>query len=510
MDLNAVAQSLYNVMKQLNNVATSVVGLDCLWMRCVPYENSEDVIIQEYTLLNVDCPKAIKVTTTNSGYNPGNFQIDMFGLNYEAPLEINIDIDTWQSVYGNDLMPQKDDIVYIKMLNKLYEVQSATIIYGIAEKPTGYKCQLVKYNPKQSRKESEDLQETIKDMTVSQQDLFGEHISNEVADIVDPVEFGLHNTTIKDPFKSFDIDAIKEGDIIINSNIIANSYYSFINSSVDVVYNANAEYDNSMFWIYSCVFRLNENEQGAFDNVEIELYNKNQDSWLFVLRTYATLEVGQNISLKRGKSMSINAKVASHIKDYYLIEISVADCLRNNKKLKDWYTKKGWRISEVNPTFNLLTGKNDKDKVILSFDVNNNQCLVSLNSYNYTLQIPNKIVDVTKWCYLNICFGGSQMIFNIKSSKSILENNIVWNDDYYKQAINISSINDLNVNEFSIDNANKNIDLCNIRLYETETPISEKQLELDSNSQNVRNASKTIIVDMPNIHNKMNYISITK
>lgn len=508
MDLNAVAQSLYNVMLQLNSTATSVVGLDCLWMRAVPYENSEDVIIQEYTLLNVDCPKSIRVTTTNSGYNPGNFQVDLFGLNYEANFEINIDLNTWQSVYGTDLMPQKDDIVFVKMLNKLYEVATATIIYGIAEKPTGYKCQLIKYNPKQSRRESEDLQDTINDMTVSQQDLFGETISNEVADIVDPIDFGFNNTTIKDEFKSFDIDSIKEEDIIINSNLVSNSYYQFNNSSMNVVYNAQAVFDGSEYWIFSSIFRLNENEQNAFANVEIELYNKNKDSWLFVLRTYSQLEIGQNICLKRGKSMQINAKVSSKVKNYYLIEISVGDCLRNNKKLKDWYTKKGWKISDVNPTFNLLTCKNSKDDIISSFDVEDGMCRITINNHVYTIQIPSKNVDLTKWCYINICFNSSSLIFNIKSSKNILENNIVWGD-FYTKTINISNT-EMDVAEFSVVNPNANIDLCNIRLYETESSITAKQLELDSNSQNVRNASKIIITDMPNIHNKMNYISISK
>lgn len=510
MDLNAVAQSLYDVMKKLNSTATTVVGLDCLWMRSVPYENSEDVIIQEYTLLNVECPKAIKVTTTNTGYNPGNFQVDMFGLNYEAPLEINIDIDSWQAVFGNNIMPQKDDIVYVKMLNKLFEVKTSTIIYGIAEKPTGYKCQLAKYSPTQSRKESQDLQDTIKDMTVSQQDLFGEHISNEIADIVDPNEFGLNTTTSKDMFKTFDIDSIHEEDIIINSNIIANSYYQFVNSNSNVEYNASASFEQGTYWIFSSVFRLNEKESNIFDNIELELYNKNSDSWLFVLRTYSTLEVGQSVSIKRGKGLQVNAKIASKIKDYYLAEISVADCLRCNKKLKEWYTKKGWQISNLNPSFNLITGKDSSEKTILSYDISDNQCKILIGKRTYTIQIPNKEVDLTKWCYVNICLGSNSLIFNIKSSKQILENNVVWADDYYTKSIEDVYVKELDVNGFSINDSKKNIDICNIRLFETKKPITEKQLEMDSNVQKIRNASKTIITDMPNIHNKMNYIGITK
>ena len=97
----------------------------------------------------------IKVLTSNADYNPGNFTVDLFGVNYEAPLEINIPISNWNEVFGANTMPQEGDVIYIKIMHKLFEVRSSQIIYQIASMPVYFKCQLAKYNQKASRKETE-------------------------------------------------------------------------------------------------------------------------------------------------------------------------------------------------------------------------------------------------------------------------------------------------------------------------------------------------------------------
>lgn len=52
-----------------------------------------------------ECPRAIKVVTSNSDYGLGNFSIDLFGMHRDVPLEVSIDINTWKSVYGENTMP---------------------------------------------------------------------------------------------------------------------------------------------------------------------------------------------------------------------------------------------------------------------------------------------------------------------------------------------------------------------------------------------------------------------
>ena len=55
--------------------------------------------------MGLECPQALKVLTANSDYNPGNFTVDLFGINYDAPLEVQVTITDWEKVFGNNTMP---------------------------------------------------------------------------------------------------------------------------------------------------------------------------------------------------------------------------------------------------------------------------------------------------------------------------------------------------------------------------------------------------------------------
>lgn len=107
LNIQEMAQNAYQIITTLQQSATEMVGLDALWCRTTPVLNSEDIILAEYTLtqIGLECPKMIKVLTTNTDYNPGNFNIDMFGISYDAPLELHITIETWETVFGKDSMP---------------------------------------------------------------------------------------------------------------------------------------------------------------------------------------------------------------------------------------------------------------------------------------------------------------------------------------------------------------------------------------------------------------------
>lgn len=61
--------------------------------------------MQEYTLSNVECPRELKVITEKTDYNVGSYNVDLWGISFEAPLEICINIPTWESIYGTGTAP---------------------------------------------------------------------------------------------------------------------------------------------------------------------------------------------------------------------------------------------------------------------------------------------------------------------------------------------------------------------------------------------------------------------
>lgn len=105
LDLNKMAASIYNTVLKMQESATQMVGIDALWCRAIPHQESADVVIQEYTLSNVECPRAIKVISDKTDYQAGTYNVDLWGVSFEAPFEISVNITTWESVYGKGSAP---------------------------------------------------------------------------------------------------------------------------------------------------------------------------------------------------------------------------------------------------------------------------------------------------------------------------------------------------------------------------------------------------------------------
>ena len=147
IDINEIIKSAYSTVLETQQAATETVGIKCIWARATPVINSEDVILQEYTLTEVglECPQTIRAIVSNTDYNPGEYTIDLFNLQFVQPLEINVTIQEWNNVFGNNTMPQKGDVLYIDIYHKLFEVQSSELLYTIAALPTYYKVILSKY-----------------------------------------------------------------------------------------------------------------------------------------------------------------------------------------------------------------------------------------------------------------------------------------------------------------------------------------------------------------------------
>ena len=71
IDINEIIKSAYSTVLETQQAATETVGIKCIWARATPVINSEDVILQEYTLTEVglECPQTIRAIVSNTDYN---------------------------------------------------------------------------------------------------------------------------------------------------------------------------------------------------------------------------------------------------------------------------------------------------------------------------------------------------------------------------------------------------------------------------------------------------------
>ena len=511
IDINEIIKSAYETVKEIQQSATETVGTDCLWARATPVINSEDVVLQEYTLTQVglECPKIVKVIVSNPDYNPGEYTIDLYGLNYVQPLEINITIQEWQNMFGNNTMPQKGDIVYVQIYHKLFEVQSSELIYTIAALPTYYKVILSKYSPTASRKETQEFRDSVEELTTSQEELFGDTISEEVADVDAPVETSYNNTTYVDPQKDYDIDSIVSNQIFgSNGNLISNAYYDFSIANKNITYNDELLYEISSsrnHLIYSCWCFLNSYIKDS-KVIKLVYYSKDSDNWYFRVSTSIKLELGDNVTITRGTLIKVNAVVVEldECVESFGIAIKNSDMAKANKKLTKWYENSQFlKIYKTN-IYKLIRGYDENSKITFDILIRQNELQIQIG--NKSKHIPiNFEFDI--WSYIMLDISPENTRILISTPKEV-DNRIIG--DVVKTDTTIAwNISDFSVHEFSIEDMGCNIQMCNIRLYENEYEIGDNY-KLDMYSPVTRNESKLILVDTPNDPNKTPFITPVK
>lgn len=513
LDINEIIKSAYNTIMEIQQAATETVGTACLYARATPVINSEDVVLQEYTLTNVglECPKVLQVLISNTDYNPGEYTIDVFGLNYVQPLEINITLENWAAVFGQNTMPQKGDILYVEIYNKLFEVMSSELIYTIAAMPTYYKCVLSKYSPSASRKETEEFRQSVEDLTVSQQDLFGGLISEEVADNNATVETSYNNTTYVDPNKDFDFDSIISDQIFgSEGNLISNAYYDFSTTETNVTYHSDLIYETSAernHLIFSCWLRSKDIDIVYGKVRKMVFYTKDTNYWYFRLVTTLKLEEGDNVTIIRGTLLKVNGTIVQleGCLDELGIAIRKSDMVKANKKLTKWYeTPSVLKIYKTTPAVNIIRGYDTDNKII--FDVKHKTNELTILIDGKTKVIPCKM-DLKGWNYLMLDISPTNIRLVVEQPKQNELNKIV---DYNQVDSNTAlTISDFTINEFRIENAGRNVQMCNIRLYENEYEMGDTY-KLDMYSPVTRNSCKLILVDSPNVPNKEVFVTPVK
>lgn len=528
IDLNKMAQSVYNTVMDLQKSAVDMVGIDAIWCRSLPHTNSEDVVIQEYTLSNVECPKNIRVIFDKTDYQAGSYNVDLWGVSFEAPLEISIHIQTWESIYGKNTAPQKGDIIYIPMLHRLMEVSSSTIVYTMNTLPSSYKCSLRKYQRSASRKENQEVHISIDELTNAQDLLFGEEISNEVADAVIERETSYKNTSYVDPIKDCDLNAVITEQIYgTNGNLIANGYYSFNTASKQLSYgNIDCEYNGDKHWIFSSWVRLNHNKDlynkpsSTILNIRIiKVLSRTKDSFVFHINIEQKheLEVGDQVELYRGSLLNFSGIIGKdEVLNIYTLSIPAVEVYEGNKKANKWWETitQGWKIkkefnnlekSNVNKV-TFISGYNGIDKII-DFSYSNNIISILFNNYNKNIKLPISISD-NEWHYILIDISETnvQIIINTVrkeiTAESKYKDECIFNKEYKIS----NKIKPFNLNSFNINNQDLDIDIANIRLYESDEKMGVKY-KVDMYSSLTQNASKLILIDNPISSNKQNFIS---
>jgi len=215
----------YSVERQMSYLINKSSVIDCHYFRTEPDMDTVDVFLSEYSLYNTVDNKCIRIIRENNDFPDERPIYSEWGYEWEET-EIFIDMVYFMEIFGGNYEPRNKDYIYIKKFRRMYSVKSHYIKNGINGLPLYHVLNLVKYDDEVAIDKSDDIINSIGEISNSRHDLFNDLLLSEMEDISNPIQ----NTPIssdKDHIRNYinqEIN-IELCEVTNNSNIIMNSYY---------------------------------------------------------------------------------------------------------------------------------------------------------------------------------------------------------------------------------------------------------------------------------------------
>jgi hypothetical protein len=111
------------------------------------------------------------------------------GLDFEMPFEVHIVKAYFEEIFGIGTAPQKRDIVYFPLANRIYEVESSYLWKDIMQREVYWKVSLKKYAPKSNRYEPQDLREQLDSISWDAEERFGEEVREDEIKVTKPQQY---------------------------------------------------------------------------------------------------------------------------------------------------------------------------------------------------------------------------------------------------------------------------------------------------------------------------------
>jgi len=499
-DINIMLKAAQNYNK-LNESVNRMIGSEVRWFRSIPQQRSRDVIFQEYTLSNVDdTPLCIKVMLTDGNFPDSKYNYDLMGLEYEIPLEIQIDKRYWESIAGHGTAPQKKDIVYFAIPNKLYQVESSFLSRGFMEQETAWKLNLRKYSPESSRREGEALQQTINQYTTSTDEIFGDMQNQDINKIVNDRQNSPFNSTERDKYK-----ILNTGLNIITSQLdiygirVAESYYDMKSSTEDIAitYSISDSINKDEDRCLSVWMRPNANINKEYSVNYILPILIPVEANFEIVSTGVKFNIGDVVSIYRQGAINLYATCLDD--NLFYIEPTILRYLESIRI--DWYNLKNFKIKLETP-INLLHGINVVGTTGISLDVYSNQFIKFVfSNQHYVAILPEKLQN-GDWHGFILNVGNSWGQFNLYIWKQQDIDSITKLYNLYYETLRVSS-GEISISNYHIFKSNS--DITNIRWYNA-TLEEEKQVN-ELLSYFIKDGDKSIINDLADPRYKSPYIA---
>lgn len=165
-----------SLQQYLTETVSCMFGVQIYYFKLTPETKSKDITFKEYTLMNVDSVKQIKMIVTDGVMPSSKPEFSDFGLDWQTDWETEITKNTFATAFGVTAQPQEGDLIYVPMMkrmwmvNEAYEEKNQSLMWNA----TTFKLALVKYQEKDSV-DLGDTEQLVNSLVKNKyQDLFGD------------------------------------------------------------------------------------------------------------------------------------------------------------------------------------------------------------------------------------------------------------------------------------------------------------------------------------------------
>lgn len=393
------------LQRKLSYSINQIFGHKVAYIRVTPQMRSLDVILKEYGLYESSKDfKCIKILVPNNQFPDAKLNFNPFNIDYEEPFEVHIDKRYFESFFGKGVGPQKRDIIYFHIANRMYEVASSSMHRDFMYKDLYYKISLVKYADKANVIKDEGIQSQIDQLTRSQDEAFGDAVAQELAKISNPQQFTVATRKsdkvrdYMDPFLQ-----IEERDLLNFHTLISHYRYDLSANPSDeygvvrtmLDYLVPVEWDTSAERALTCWFLIRNANTILRSVTVLEQYD---NELIITMNADPAVSVGDTVTISHTSSdFTIYGTVTEEIsgtKIRVLLEEHAR--LYAETAWPDWYTLTGLQIRRNYPKL-FIDGRSNN----MGFSLENHEgryFIARVGSETYHFTLPTTLSKDTWYC----------------------------------------------------------------------------------------------------------------
>lgn len=150
VDFYADLDCALQMYQQMSDLICCTIGIPCYYFRVLPEQSTADYTFKEYLLHNVVDMKHLKLVCQDGTMPSSKPQMTEFDFDWETDWEVEISKTAFAKAFGDKAFPKQRDIIWIPLIGRMWEVNSAYDEKNEAFmwRPVTWKLGLVKWNDK--------------------------------------------------------------------------------------------------------------------------------------------------------------------------------------------------------------------------------------------------------------------------------------------------------------------------------------------------------------------------